>query len=172
VHPVHGSTVDRPFKTKGYVIRAARARSDGPGRVRAGCGGGARRELAGAAPGRVVGHHFACKRALRVAERHAHSSRGSGRWIKLPRRPTPEGGSAGFVGVRVPVLRCVLKGKTARKMMLTTRGNVGRAHGRRGGSSDGVRRRRRLGRRSGRRGPELQTLHDPGGGFPWTTSIA
>jgi hypothetical protein len=50
VHPVHGSTVDRPFKTKGYVIRAARARSDGPGRVRAGCGGdvaGVRRRAAG-----------------------------------------------------------------------------------------------------------------------------
>jgi hypothetical protein len=40
VHPVHGSTVDRPFKTKRYAIRAARSRSDGPGRERAGCGGG------------------------------------------------------------------------------------------------------------------------------------
>jgi hypothetical protein len=43
VRPVHGSTVDRPFKTKGYVIMAARARSNGPGRVQA-MGGG---EVAG-----------------------------------------------------------------------------------------------------------------------------
>jgi hypothetical protein len=133
--------------------------------------GGARRELAGAAPDRAVGHHFASERALHVAERHAHSSRGSGRWIKLPRRLAPEGGCVGFAGVRVPVLWRVLKGKTTRKMMLTTRGNVGRAHGRRGGSSVGVRRRRRLRRRSGRRGPKLRTLHDSGGGFPWSTSI-
>jgi hypothetical protein len=51
VLPVHGSTVDRPFKTKGYAIRAIRARSDGPGRSRAGCGGehaGVRRRAAGA----------------------------------------------------------------------------------------------------------------------------
>jgi hypothetical protein len=133
--------------------------------------GGARWELAGAAPDRAVGHHFARERALRVAEQHAHASRGSGRWIELPRRPAPEGAGTGFAGVRVPVLRRVLKGKTTRKMMLTTRGNVGQAHGRRGGSSDGVRRRRRLGRRFGRRGPKLRTLHDPGGGFPSTTSI-
>jgi hypothetical protein len=133
--------------------------------------GGARRELAGAALDYAVGHHFARERALRVAERHAHASRASGRWIGLPRRPAPEGGGVGFAGVRVPVLRCELKGKAARKMMLTTRGNVGRAHGQRGGSSDGVRRRQRLGRRSGRRGPKLRTLLDSGGGFPWSTSI-
>jgi hypothetical protein len=51
VRPVHGSTVDRPFKTKGYAIRAARARSDGPGRVQAMGGGdvaGERRRAAGA----------------------------------------------------------------------------------------------------------------------------
>jgi hypothetical protein len=177
VHPVHRSTVDRPFKTNGYVIRAAwrdltaldvcvpDAAAASPE-----CGG-ARRELVGAAPDHAVGHHFARERALRVAERHAHSSRGLGRWIKLPRRPAPKGGGAGFAGVRVPVLRRVLKGKTTRKTMLTTRGNVGRALGRRGASSDGVRRRRRLGRRSGRRGPKLRTLHDSGGGFPWSTSI-
>jgi hypothetical protein len=100
--------------------------------------GGARRELAGAALDHAVGHHFAHERALRVAEWHAHASRGSGRWIGLPRRPTPEGGVAGFTGVRAPVLLCELKGKTAGKMLLTTRGNVGRAHGRRGGSRDGV----------------------------------
>jgi hypothetical protein len=128
--------------------------------------------FAGAALDHAVGHRFACERALRVAERHAHTSKGSGRWIELPRRPAPEGGGAGFAGVRASVLQHALKGNTTRKMMLTTRGNVGRAHGRRGGSSDGVRRRRRLGRRSGRRGPKLRTLHDPGGGFPWTTSIA
>jgi hypothetical protein len=125
--------------------------------------------LAGAALDHAAGHRFARERALRVAERHAHTSRGSGRWIEFPLRPTPEGGGAGFAGVRVPVLRRVLKGKTTRKMLLTTRGIVGRADERRGGSSDGVR--RRLGRRSGRRGPKLRTLHDPGGGFPWTTSI-
>jgi hypothetical protein len=102
--------------------------------------GGARRELAGAALDHAVGHRFARERALRVAERHAHASRGLGRWIGLPRRPAPEGGGAGFACVRAPVLRCELKGKTARKMLLTTRGNVGRAHGRRGGSRDGVRR--------------------------------
>jgi hypothetical protein len=131
--------------------------------------GGARQELAGAALDHAVGHRFASERDLRVAERHAHASRGSGRWIGLPRRPAPEGGGAGFAGVRAPVLRCELKGKTAGKMLLTTRGNVGRAHGRRGGSRDGVR--RRLGRRSGGRGPKLQALLDSGGGFPWSTSI-
>jgi hypothetical protein len=127
--------------------------------------------FAGAAQDQAVGRRFARGRVLHVAERHAHSSRGSGRWIGPPRRPAPEGGGAGFVGVRVPVLRCELKGKAAGKMMLTTQGNVGRAHGRRGGSRDGVQRRRRLGRRSGRRGPKLRTLLDSGGGFPWSTSI-
>jgi hypothetical protein len=39
VHPVHGSTVHRPFKTKGYLIWAIRAESDGPARARA-MGGG------------------------------------------------------------------------------------------------------------------------------------
>jgi hypothetical protein len=51
VRPVHGSTVDRPLKTKGYAIRAARARSDGPGRMQAMGGGdvaGERRRAAGA----------------------------------------------------------------------------------------------------------------------------
>jgi hypothetical protein len=119
----------------------------------------------------AVGHRFTRERALRVAERHAHASRGSGRWIGLPRRSAPEGGGAGFAGVRGPVLRCELKGKTAGKMLLTTRGNFVQAHGRRGGSKDGVRRRRRLGRRSGGRGPKLQALLDSGGGFPWSTSI-
>jgi hypothetical protein len=133
--------------------------------------GGARRELVGAALDHAVGHRFARERALRVAERHSHASSGSGRWIGLPRRLAPEGGGAGFAGVRAPVLRCELKGKTAGKMLLTTQGNVGRAHGRRGGSRDGVRRRRRLGRRSGGRGPKLQALLDSGGGFPWSTSI-
>jgi hypothetical protein len=58
VRSAHGSTVDRPLKTKGYAIRVVHARSKGPGRVRAGCGGehaGVRRraaELAGIAPGR------------------------------------------------------------------------------------------------------------------------
>jgi hypothetical protein len=82
--------------------------------------GGARRELAGAALDHAVGHRFARERALRVDERHTHPSRGSGRWIELPRRPAPEGGGAGFAGVRVPVLRRVLEGKTTRKTMLTT----------------------------------------------------
>jgi hypothetical protein len=51
VRPVHGSTVDRSFKMKGYVIQVIRARSNGPGRVRAGCGGGVageRRRVTGA----------------------------------------------------------------------------------------------------------------------------
>jgi hypothetical protein len=126
--------------------------------------------FAGAALDHAVGHRFACEWAPRVAERHTHTSRGSGRWIELPRRLAPKGGGAGFAGVWASVLQRVLKGKSSRKMMLTTQGNVGRAHGRRGGSSDGVRRRRRLGRRSGRRGPKLRTLHDSVGGFPWTTS--
>jgi hypothetical protein len=133
--------------------------------------GSAGRELAGAALDHAVGHRFAHERALRVAERHAHASRGSGRWIGLPRWPAPGGGGAGFAGVLAPVLRCELKGKTAGKMLLTTRGNVGRAHGRRGGSRDGVRRRQRLVRRSGGWGPKLQALLDSGGGFPWSTSI-
>jgi hypothetical protein len=151
-------------------LTAQDARSDGRRRRRrseAARGGG----FAGAAQDQAVGRRFARERTLRVAERHAHASRGSGRWIGLPRRPAPKGGGAGFASVRVPVLRCELKGKAAGKMMLTTRGNVGRAHGRRGGSRDGVRRRRRLRRRSGRRGPKLRTLLDSGGGFPWSTSI-
>jgi hypothetical protein len=39
VRPVHGSTVDRPLKTKGYAIQSVRARSNGPGRTQA-MGGG------------------------------------------------------------------------------------------------------------------------------------
>jgi hypothetical protein len=56
VHTVHGSTVDRPFKTKGYLIWAVHCGSKGPGRARAGAAattpesGGARRELTGASP--------------------------------------------------------------------------------------------------------------------------
>jgi hypothetical protein len=49
VHLVHGSTVDHPFKMKGYAIRAVRARSKGPGRARAGCGGDVARDRGGAA---------------------------------------------------------------------------------------------------------------------------
>jgi hypothetical protein len=51
VSSAHGSTVDRPLKTKGYTIRVVHARSKGPGRVRAECGGehaGVRRRAAGA----------------------------------------------------------------------------------------------------------------------------
>jgi hypothetical protein len=50
VHPVHGSTMYRPFKTKGYAIRVVRARSKGRGRARAGCGG----DVAGDRGGAVV----------------------------------------------------------------------------------------------------------------------
>jgi hypothetical protein len=42
------------------------------------------------------------------------------RQVELPRRPAPKGGGAGFAGVRTPVLRRALKGKTTGKMMLTT----------------------------------------------------
>jgi hypothetical protein len=48
---VHGSTVDRPLKTKGYVISAVHARSHGPGLLQATGGGehaGVRRRAAGA----------------------------------------------------------------------------------------------------------------------------
>jgi hypothetical protein len=45
----HGSTVDRPFKTKGYAIRAVRARSKGPARTRAGCSGDVAGDRGGAA---------------------------------------------------------------------------------------------------------------------------
>jgi hypothetical protein len=49
VSSAHGSTVDRPFKTKGYAIRAVHARSKGPGRVRAGCSGDVAGDKGGAA---------------------------------------------------------------------------------------------------------------------------
>jgi hypothetical protein len=49
VSSAHGSTVDRPFKTKGYVIRVVRARSKGPRRARAGCGGDVAGDRGGAA---------------------------------------------------------------------------------------------------------------------------
>jgi hypothetical protein len=174
---VHRSMVDRPHKMKGYAISSVHRRSDGRECVQARAAaaspecGGTRRELAGTAPDHAVGHHFSRERALCVAERHAHSSRGSGRWIELPRRPAPEGGGAGFAGVRVPVLLRVLKGKTTRKHGAHHSWKRWASSRAEGSSSDGVRRRRRLGRRSGRRGPKLQTLHDPGGGFPWSTSI-
>jgi hypothetical protein len=51
VRSVHGSTVDRPFKTKGYAILAIRTRSNGPGRMQAMGGGdvaGEQRRAAGA----------------------------------------------------------------------------------------------------------------------------
>jgi hypothetical protein len=76
--------------------------------------------FAGAAQDQAVGHRFASERALRVAERHAHPSRGSGRRIVLPRRPAPKGGGAGFASMQAPVLRREVKGKTTGMLMLTT----------------------------------------------------
>jgi hypothetical protein len=49
VSSAHRSTEDRPFKTKGYAIRAVRARSKGTGRTRAGCGGDVTGDRGGAA---------------------------------------------------------------------------------------------------------------------------
>jgi hypothetical protein len=76
--------------------------------------------FAGATQDRAVGHRFARERALRVAERHAHPSRGLGWRIVLPLRPAPKGGGAGFAGVQAPVLRRELMGKTTGMLTLTT----------------------------------------------------
>jgi hypothetical protein len=78
------------------------------------------RGFAGAALDHAVKHRFVRERALRVAEQHVHTSRGSGRRVELPRRPASEGRGAGFAGVRALVLQRALKGKTTGKMMLTT----------------------------------------------------
>jgi hypothetical protein len=94
VSSAHGSTVDRPFNKKGYAIRAARARSDGPGRTRAGCGGkhaGVRR--------RAVGARRRCAWAAFSATNttegtHAHVIVGSRGAIVPHRQPAPEGGRA------------------------------------------------------------------------------
>jgi hypothetical protein len=76
--------------------------------------------FAGATQDRAVGHRFARERALHVAERHAHPSRGLGWRIVLPRRSAPKGGGAGFAGVRAPVLRWEFRGKSTGMLMLTT----------------------------------------------------
>jgi hypothetical protein len=90
------------------------------------------------------------------------------------RAPTAAGtgrGRIGLSGEPVERLKRARKRKNGRGSF-THHAKKRRASSRaKRGSSDGVRRRRRLGRRSGRRGPKLQTLRDPGGGFPWTTSI-
>jgi hypothetical protein len=83
--------------------------------------GGARRHFPGAALDRATGHRFVREWPLRVAERHAHTSRGSRRRVGLPRRPAPKGGNAGFVGVRAPVLQCVWRSRNGGKVTLTTR---------------------------------------------------
>jgi hypothetical protein len=76
--------------------------------------------FAGATQDRAVGHRFARERALHVAVRHAHPSRGLGWQIVLPRRPAPKRGGAGFAGVRTLVLRREIRGKSSGMLMLTT----------------------------------------------------
>jgi hypothetical protein len=101
VRLVHGSTVDRPLKTKGYAIQSVRARSNGPGRT----------QVMGS--GDIAGER---RRATEVRRRWpwtafpatspttglvqndagtlAHVTGGSMGSIVPHRRPAPEGGGA------------------------------------------------------------------------------
>jgi hypothetical protein len=116
VSPAHGSTVDQAKVYPLVLIQMARARTNDQGREQAGCGGAhagdrsdavaPRRKFAGAALDQAIGYHFVRERALRIAEKHAHTSSGS-RWrFGHPRRPTPKGGVAVLTGVRASVLQC------------------------------------------------------------------
>jgi hypothetical protein len=116
VSPAHGSTVDQAKVYPPVLIQIARARTNDQGREQAGCGGAhagdrsdavaPRRKFAGTALDQAIGHHFMREWALRVAEKHAHTSSGS-RWqLGHPRRPTPKGGIAVLTGVRASVLQC------------------------------------------------------------------
>jgi hypothetical protein len=141
----------RPCKILGPWTRACGMRRRC--RRRQGRRGGASPEIRRRTLSCCSGCHFARVWALRIAGEHASKPRGSGGWCGHPRRPAPEeGGSASpaspWGGLNVQG-REIRAGET----LLTTSRSVGRAHGRRGSGSEGVRRRRRLGRRSGRRGP-------------------
>jgi hypothetical protein len=116
--PVHGSTVDHTEGVCPFLIRIARARSNGQGCGRA-RGGGARagnwsgavalrRKFASAALDRATGHHFVRERALHVVEKHAHTQKGSRARLVHPRRLSPKGGGTGLAGVRALVLRRAL----------------------------------------------------------------
>jgi hypothetical protein len=98
VRLVHGSTVDRPFQTKGYVIRAARARSDGPECVHAMGGGGVvgeRRRAAGARRRwRWTVLPATSPTIKNDARTLAHVFVGFMEAIVPHRRPAPEGGGA------------------------------------------------------------------------------
>jgi hypothetical protein len=98
-------------------------------------------ELAGAALDWATGHRLVRERALHVAEKHAHTSRGSRGQFRHPRWPAPKGGGAGLAGVRAPALRCVPETRNDGDMMLTTQGWFDDVHEReRNGGDDDQRR--------------------------------
>jgi hypothetical protein len=77
-------------------------------------------KFTGTALVRATGHHFVHEQVLRVAEKHAYTSRGSRGRFGHPWRPTPKGGGTGLAGVRALVLRCAWRTRDGGKVMLTT----------------------------------------------------
>jgi hypothetical protein len=131
MHPVHVSTVDRPFKTKGYVIRAVHARSKGPGcrKRRAAAmspeSGGARQGLAGVGPGRRSRPPFRPRAAAKRSGGACACDRGSMGAILPRRRPAPEGGGAA-ASASLWVRCCARKeGKTGEKNCSQFKGVAG-----------------------------------------------
>jgi hypothetical protein len=119
VSSAHGSMVDRPFNTKGYAIRVARAISDGPGRTRAGCGGNvtgvwrraarARRRCAWAAfpaTNTTTGDACAHDRGVKGGDRASPAADAGWGW-------------SGRSGELVSAPKCARRRETGRGLMLT-----------------------------------------------------
>jgi hypothetical protein len=177
VSSAHGSTVDRPLNAKGYVIWAIHARSKGSGRVQAKGDGehaGVRRRaegLAGVAPG---WHSQPSTRPQASANRRGGAC-ARDRGVKEGNRASSVAGAGrgrrGCSGELVGAPKCSKRRDIEHGFLLTVCRRRRRAQKRREGAGEGTWQRRRIGRRSGGRGPVLQTLRDPGDDFPWTTSV-
>jgi hypothetical protein len=150
-----------PFKTKGYLIWAIRARSDGPGRARVGAAasttecGGARQGLAGASPRRRSRPSL----RPRVGATCCAGACARDHGVRGGDRASPAAGIVrgrrGYSGEPGETMPCAKQRGNGRGFLLTACGGSRRAHGRRRGGSRGARRRRRLGRRSGELGARL-----------------
>jgi hypothetical protein len=117
--------------------------------------GGARRELAGVGPGR----RFRPPSQPRAGAKRRGGSCARDRGVYGSDCASPAAGTgrgrSGRSGELAVTLLCTKGREIRRGILLTAHRGRRRAHGQRGGGSEGTRRRRRLGRRSGELGARL-----------------
>jgi hypothetical protein len=133
--------------------------------------GGARRGLTGVAPGR---HSRPSTRPQASPKRRGGAS-ARDRGVKGGDRASSAAGAGrgwrGCSGELVEAPKCTRERDIEQGFLLTVCRRRRRAQNEGKAPGEETWRRRRIGRRSGGRGPKLQALRDPGDGFPWTTSV-